>query len=55
MVGEMGKGGQSHKKKELEFPVEGQNPSARWLVLGPILPAPPGCVSHPTAALMRDP
>ena len=28
---------------------------ARWLVLGPVLPTPPGCVSRPTAALTCDP
>ena len=28
---------------------------ARWLVLGPVLPTPAGCVSRPTAALTRDP
>ena len=39
MVGEMGKGGKSDKKKELEFPVEGQNPDGQM--------ASPGSCSAP--------
>ena len=42
MVGEMGKGGKSDKKKkELEFPVEGQNPDGQ-------MASPGSCSAHTT-------
>ena len=56
MVGEMGKGGKSDKKKKSWNSLwKVRTQMARWLVLGPVLPTPPGCVSRPTAALTCDP